>query len=163
MGAGGSSADASGGDPDMPEHDLEPPRFARRALERLLGDWKAVRAMMLTGAKAGKVSKDDDAAEQDQQNGHVYEEQAFLVWGTSRRILCVIKCNFFFLLKESQNGTALLDKFTHCLLVKCSSEMLDTLLTTLIKQLQTTAGDADVAKEVKVITKRWDFDRIHAK
>ena len=45
----------------------------------------------------------------------LYEDQAFLA---------------------SQSGTALLDKFTHCLVVKCSAEMLDTLLTTLIRQLQ---------------------------
>jgi E3 ubiquitin-protein ligase EDD1 len=45
----------------------------------------------------------------------LYEDQAFLA---------------------AQSGTALLDKFTHCLVVKCSAEMLDTLLTTLIRQLQ---------------------------
>jgi hypothetical protein len=38
------------GDPEMPDHDLEPPRFARRALERLLNDWPAVSAMLSTGA-----------------------------------------------------------------------------------------------------------------
>lgn len=27
-------------DGDVPEHDLEPPRFARKALERLLLDWQ---------------------------------------------------------------------------------------------------------------------------
>ncbi len=37
------------GDPEMPDHDLEPPRFARRALERLLNDWPAVSAMLSTG------------------------------------------------------------------------------------------------------------------
>ena len=36
-------------DPAMPEHDLEPPRFARKALERILNDWTAVKAMLLTG------------------------------------------------------------------------------------------------------------------
>ena len=35
----------------MPEHDLEPPKFSRRALERLLYDWKAVKAMVSTGQK----------------------------------------------------------------------------------------------------------------
>ncbi|CAH1099387.1 unnamed protein product, partial [Psylliodes chrysocephalus] len=34
---------------DMPEHDLEPPRFSRRALECLLGDWKAVKSMIMSG------------------------------------------------------------------------------------------------------------------
>ena len=34
---------------EMPEHDLEPPRFSRRALERLLNDWPAVRSMIMSG------------------------------------------------------------------------------------------------------------------
>lgn len=33
----------------MPEHDLEPPRFSRRAFERLLSDWPAVKGMIMTG------------------------------------------------------------------------------------------------------------------
>jgi E3 ubiquitin-protein ligase EDD1 len=36
-------------EPDMPEHDLEPPRFSRRAFERLLSDWPAVKSMIMTG------------------------------------------------------------------------------------------------------------------
>lgn len=38
-------------DVEMPEHDLEPPRFGRRALERILNDWTAVKAMILSGKK----------------------------------------------------------------------------------------------------------------
>merc|ERR1719195_293449 len=100
------SAPADPADSEMPDHDLEPPRFCRRALERLLNDWGAVAAMLSTGE-----SRDSESVSQ-------YEDQAFLA---------------------SQSGTALLDKFTHCLLVKCSQEMLDTLLSTLIRQLQTTS------------------------
>ncbi|XP_068224173.1 E3 ubiquitin-protein ligase UBR5 isoform X7 [Palaemon carinicauda] len=36
---------------EVPDHDLEPPKFSRRALERLLSDWAAVRAMIMTGHK----------------------------------------------------------------------------------------------------------------
>lgn len=36
---------------EVPDHDLEPPKFSRRALERLLNDWAAVRAMIMTGHK----------------------------------------------------------------------------------------------------------------
>ncbi|KRT83810.1 hypothetical protein AMK59_4307, partial [Oryctes borbonicus] len=36
---------------DVPEHDLEPPRFSRKALEHLLTDWRAVQSMILTGTK----------------------------------------------------------------------------------------------------------------
>ena len=38
----------------MPEHNLEPPRFSRRALERILTDWTAVRAMLMTGCREQK-------------------------------------------------------------------------------------------------------------
>ncbi|XP_006566770.1 E3 ubiquitin-protein ligase UBR5 isoform X2 [Apis mellifera] len=88
--------------PDMPDHDLEPPRFNRKALERLLNDWPAVQCMIMSGVSV---------------NGN---EQLFGDQGQ----LC------------RQSGTALLDKFTHSLLFKCSAEMLDTLLTTLIRELQ---------------------------
>ncbi|XP_014675920.1 PREDICTED: E3 ubiquitin-protein ligase UBR5-like [Priapulus caudatus] len=91
-------------EPPMPDRDLEPPRFSRRALERILTDWKAVQAMMMSGCSRQENSTSD-----------VYEEQVYL---------------------KSQSGTTLLDKFTHCLLVKCSLEMLDILLTTVIREMQ---------------------------
>ncbi|XP_020295718.1 E3 ubiquitin-protein ligase UBR5 isoform X3 [Pseudomyrmex gracilis] len=91
-----------GAESDMPDHDLEPPRFSRKALERLLNDWPAVQCMIMSGVS---------------ENG---TDQLFGDQGQ----LC------------RQSGTALLDKFTHSLLVKCSAEMLDTLLTTLIRELQ---------------------------
>ncbi|XP_012256943.2 E3 ubiquitin-protein ligase UBR5 isoform X2 [Athalia rosae] len=97
------SSDGLGADSDMPDHDLEPPRFSRRALERLLNDWPAVQCMIMSGVSENQTS-----------------DQLFGDQGQTCR----------------QSGTALLDKFTHSLLVKCSAEMLDTLLTTLIRELQ---------------------------
>ena len=91
-------------EPDMPEHDLEPPRFARMALDRLLGDWSSVKAMLLSGYK-----------EETAAGGTLSEDQVYL---------------------QSQSGTTLLDKFTHCMIVKCSVEMLDSLLTTLIAEME---------------------------
>ncbi|XP_063230682.1 E3 ubiquitin-protein ligase UBR5 isoform X3 [Bacillus rossius redtenbacheri] len=107
---------------DMPDHDLEPPRFSRRALERLLNDWRAVRGMIMSGVK------DNPSTQQP-----VYEDQAYL---------------------QSQSGTTLLDKFTYCLLVKCSPEMLDTLLTTLVREIQNeiVPGRSD---EAKVVARRF--------
>ena len=91
-------------EPDMPEHDLEPPRFSRRALERLLSDWSSVKAMLLSGYK-----------EEASGSASLSEDQAYL---------------------QSQCGTTLLDKFTHCMLVKCSVELLDILLTTLVVEME---------------------------
>ena len=36
-------------DVDMPEHDLEPPHFSKKALERILNNWTAVCAMLNDG------------------------------------------------------------------------------------------------------------------
>ncbi|KAH3897177.1 hypothetical protein DPMN_021362, partial [Dreissena polymorpha] len=94
-------------DIEMPDHDLEPPKFSRRALERILNDWPAVKAMLQCGVRQRRAGGPGQDV--------MYEEQLYL---------------------ESQSGTARLDKFTHCLLVKCSIEMLDTLLTTLIREMK---------------------------
>jgi E3 ubiquitin-protein ligase EDD1 len=66
-------------DLEMPDHDLQPPRFCRVALEQLLDDWSAVKAMIMSGV-TGSV--------------------------------------------EDQSGTALLDKFTYKMLVKCGAEVI---------------------------------------
>ena len=41
-------------DSDMPDHDLEPPRFAQRALERVLQDWNALKSMIMFGSQENK-------------------------------------------------------------------------------------------------------------
>lgn len=43
-------------DMEMPEHDLEPPRFSRKALEKILSDWTAVKAMILSGHRQSLAS-----------------------------------------------------------------------------------------------------------
>ena len=97
-------------------------RFSRRALERLLNDWEAVKSMIMTGHKSTASA----AA------ASLYEDRAFLT---------------------SQSGTALLDKFTHCLLVKCPVDMLDVLLGTLIRQLQ--LPNLEQRQEAKIVVKRY--------
>ena len=52
-----STSAADTNDPDMPEHDLEPPKFARKALEKLLYDWNTVKAMIMTGHKEPSPSQ----------------------------------------------------------------------------------------------------------
>ncbi|XP_053571897.1 E3 ubiquitin-protein ligase UBR5 [Bombina bombina] len=39
---------------DMPDHDLEPPRFAQLALERVLQDWNALKSMIMFGSQENK-------------------------------------------------------------------------------------------------------------
>ena len=61
------AAPADSQDPEMPDHDLEPPRFARRALERLLNDWPAVSAMLSTGRVPGTYLPKDHIEKMDFQ------------------------------------------------------------------------------------------------
>lgn len=98
---------------EAPEHDLEPPKFAKRALDRLLVDWPAVKSMIMTGA------------EQENANGPSGSNQVFFEDSDNQSLYL-----------KSQSGTTLLDKFTHSLFVRCNHEPLDTLLMTLIKELQ---------------------------
>uniref|UniRef100_A0A8C1SP14 E3 ubiquitin-protein ligase UBR5 n=1 Tax=Cyprinus carpio TaxID=7962 RepID=A0A8C1SP14_CYPCA len=109
---------ASAEDSDMPDHDLEPPRFAQLALERVLQDWNALKSMIMFGSQENK-----DPLSASSRIAHLLpEEQMYL---------------------NQQSGTIRLDCFTHCLIVKtCITEYLiilhfiDTLLGTLVKELQ---------------------------
>ncbi|KAL7038434.1 hypothetical protein ACKWTF_009577 [Chironomus riparius] len=111
---------------EMPEHDLEPPRFARKALERLLGDWNAVRSMIQTGVET-------------EFNLNTFTTQIFYEDNDSKNLYI-----------NSQSGTIMLDKFTHILFFRCNNEPLDALLATLIKELQNEAipGRVDEAQKV---------------
>lgn len=46
----------------MPDHDLQPPRFSRTALEQLLDDWPAVRAMIMSGSCNANVDEQSGTA-----------------------------------------------------------------------------------------------------
>ncbi|KAG5682285.1 hypothetical protein PVAND_011645 [Polypedilum vanderplanki] len=117
------SIDADG---EMPEHDLEPPRFARKALERLLGDWNAVRSMIQTGVES-------------EFNLNTLANQVFYEDNDSKNLYI-----------NSQSGTIMLDKFTHILFFRCNNEPLDALLATLIKELQNDAISGRIEEAQKV-------------
>lgn len=112
-------------DTDMPEHDLEPPKFARKALDQLLVDWQAIKSMIMTGSE---------------QEQNTTNQQVFFEDSEDNQSLYL----------QSQSGTTLLDKFTHSLFVKCTNEPLDTLLMTIVKELQNDkiAGRIDDAQKV---------------
>ncbi|XP_050433400.1 E3 ubiquitin-protein ligase UBR5 isoform X2 [Adelges cooleyi] len=57
---------------DMPDHDLEPPRFSRKALERLLNDWPAVKAMIMSGVKNDVECKPADQQYLKNQSGTTF-------------------------------------------------------------------------------------------
>ena len=118
-------------DSEMPDHDLEPPRFARKALDKILSDWNAIKAMILTGYRTPASG----SRKQSVIMSNTYaaaEEQMFL---------------------SSQSGTALLDKFTHCLLVRVGSEMVDNLLVTIIRESQN--PNPIISKEARLVARRF--------
>ena len=78
---------------EVPDHDLEPPKFSRKALCYLLEDWRAVRAMMMTGYRESEGASSSYHYQAD--------DGAFM---------------------RHQGHTAHLDKFTFCLLVKLASQ-----------------------------------------
>lgn len=119
-------------DSDMPDHDLEPPKFARKALERLLIDWQAVRSMIMSGAEKNEPNLQNIPGNTNEGSN----SESF---------------NVFI---QSQHGSTLLDKFTHSLIVKCTSDHLDTLLLTLVRELQNFSVQ-DRCKEAEEVARRF--------
>lgn len=113
---------------DMPDHDLSPPRFARKALHKMLGEWLALKSVILTGTG----SSYNLANASRTQNLLNIEDQIFL---------------------SGQQGTALLDRFTHSLLIKIGPEMLDVLLSTIIRESMS-ANPARVY-EARLVAKKF--------
>lgn len=118
-------------DVNMPDHDLEPPKFAKRALERLLIDWHAVRAMIMTGAEKVETTPQQPPNSADGASSENY--------------------NIYL---QNQNGSTLLDKFTHNLLVKCSSDHLDTLLMTLVREMQNDSKKKHM-EDAEIVARRF--------
>ncbi|XP_017139652.1 E3 ubiquitin-protein ligase hyd isoform X1 [Drosophila miranda] len=117
---------------EMPDHDLEPPKFARKALDRLLIDWNAVRCMIMSGAEKNDINYHNSPS-------NISESPSPDSFNT---------------FIQTQQGSTLLDKFTHSLIVKCTAEHLDTLLTTLVRELQN-VGITNRCKEAEEVARRF--------
>lgn len=115
-------------DSDTPEHDLEPPRFARKALDRLLEDWASIRSMIMTGAE---------------------QEQAQIKANSMNQVFYDDSDNQSTYL-HAQSGTTLLDKFTHSLFVRCSDDPLNNLVKTLVRELQNEAVSGRIEEAQKI-------------
>ncbi|PIK38864.1 putative E3 ubiquitin-protein ligase UBR5, partial [Apostichopus japonicus] len=120
-----------GHDTDMPDHNLLPPRFCHHALESMLQDWYAIKAMIMSGCEKQEKQQPPQGASVVRQP--LPEEQVHL---------------------KNQSGTVRLDWFTHTLIVKCTSSDIDILLTTLIRRLKN-ATTAKLHAETVEVTKRF--------
>jgi hypothetical protein len=114
---------------DMPDHDLSPPRFARKALHKLLGEWLALKTVIMSGTNSAHNLANAARCANNLLNA---EDQMFL---------------------SGQQGTALLDRFTHSLLIKIGPEMLDVLLSTIIRESSST--NANRVYEARLVAKRF--------
>lgn len=110
---------------DMPEHDSSPPRFARKALHRMLSEWLALKSAIMSGTSASQSLA--------RLNSILNAEDQILLAG--------------------QQGTALLDRFTHSVLIKIGSEMLDVLLTTIIRE--SSSSNANRVAEARMVAMRF--------
>lgn len=111
------------GTPALPAHDLEPPKFAKLALEHTLKNWRALRSMLTFGSSVDQLKLRTQAVDESFAN----------MIGSS--ILSPEEQTRYL---KSQEGTARLDSFVRCLLVKCNIEYLKILL----KTLETVIADA---------------------
>ena len=103
---------------EMPQHDLEPPKFSRRALDRILNDWQAVKDMILFNYTVRPLKLSNEA----------FDETSYY---------------------DSQNGSIDLDKFIHCLIVKCPQDMLHTLVNSMAKELLSSCGDNETTTVIR--------------
>jgi len=114
--------------PDMPDHGMSPPRFARKALHTMLGEWLALKSVIMSGTSVA-----NNLASAARANSLLnVEDQIFL---------------------SGQQGTALLDRFTHSLLIKIGPEMLDVLLSTIIRE--SSSGNPSRVCESRLVAKRF--------
>lgn len=113
----------------LPEHDLEPPKFCRRALEAVLSNWAAVESMLLGEHKSG-ASGDIGAS------------------GGGPRNLEDLHLHY-------QSGAIHLDQLVFGLLSgRCTPDMLDTLVSTLIREMQNEAAGSERQARAKLAAAR---------
>ena len=110
---------------NIPDHHLEPPQFCRRALELALGDWCAVKSMLLCG-----VTDDFDST---------ISKSFASETSTFPPLITAFDNDNIFAIDEQQQ-TSQLDRFTYFLLAKCSSskqttDLLEILLNTLTREI----------------------------
>ena len=130
-GSNNNGGENSSSNPDMPPHDLEPPKFCRLALERIFSDFEAVKQILLFNHRSSPASSTSEEpidshssllmAEFDEDSGYV----------------------------DAQSGSIDLDKFVYFLLLKSPHDLLVLLVETLKKSLAAADGESDAPLAVR--------------
>ncbi|KAL7079928.1 hypothetical protein ACQ4LE_000066 [Meloidogyne hapla] len=113
----------------IPEHDLEPPKFARKALDLAIGNWDVVKSLLDVGIKKQKSTMINSKTEDDEP---------------------VLESVFHLL---EHDGSTHLDKFVLTLLGWCDESNLDTLLNLLVRQANKQQKKWD--EEVHILIQRF--------
>lgn len=111
--------ESTSSNPDMPPHDLEPPKFSRLALERILSDFNALKQILLFNHMNVAAMADLDPTPPPSLSSYffaAFDEDSGYV--------------------DSQSGSIDLDKFVYFLIVKTPNELLVLLVDTLKKTLE---------------------------
>ena len=129
---------------DMPQHDLEPPKFSRRALEKIFNDWFSVKQIFLHN----KARFHPDSQDIQEEDG--FEEEKRRPTNTSQFLYSSSSLLFDeSVYADSQSGCVDLDKFIYILVNKCPSELLAILVETLQRQMSATAAAGNDAEAVE--------------
>nr|XP_027205852.1 E3 ubiquitin-protein ligase UBR5-like isoform X2 [Dermatophagoides pteronyssinus] len=134
---GRSKNDLSDEQSSVPEHDLEPPKFARRALEKMLSDWPTVKSMIFTGYRSA-----ENAAQQQRRQAYLWNLN-----GTANAYSFEEENSYL----SCQNGSALLDKFTHSLLKLNLSDPIDRITGTILQACKS----PNIAQEGRIVARRF--------
>lgn len=122
----------------MPQHDLEPPKFSRRALEKVFTDWNSVKQIFFFNKSRIDTAKLNDSEP---------KLPSFLL-GTGTLIFDES------VYSDAQSGCVDLDKFMYILIIKCPSDPVTVLVDTVQKKLACTSGDKDEQNEAEYIARR---------
>lgn len=157
IGGGGGGMQASGSEINlMPQHDLEPPKFCRRVLERIFGDWTCVKQIFLFNYsrmntadnkdESGDSSDSDDDVEENKENKKSNKEQR------------PRDGSFFdeFSYVDNQSGSIDLDKFVYYLVMKLPYEFLKCLVETIKSRIQSQSDESgeETRTETRQVVRR---------
>lgn len=133
-----SSLGITGSIGDMPQHDLEPPKFSRRALEKIFTDWYSIKQIFLFNK-----SRIDTTT----FNCEVDPKLPIFLYNT---------CSLLFddsVYSDAQSGCVDLDKFIYILIMKCPSDLVTILVDTIQKKISS-VEDPEESKENDFIARR---------
>ena len=148
-----SSSNSSTGIGDMPQHDLDPPKFCRRALERVFSDWYSIKQIFLFNSSNNQVNESSEDEESEDELSIKKNKKSKATNMSSFFGSTLLFDDSIYV--DSQSGCIDLDKFIYILLVKCPNELLITLVETIQKKMNNSQNDDESKNETFRVIKRF--------